>query len=109
MIHIEYAADAVVRSEAQFQGEQAQRYVIESYVDDETLLKVVDSLGDSKATAIAASVRKINSRENRHAKVTSKQRWALATALLAKYQTARAVFAAAYGVSEEEFMMNAGK
>lgn len=106
-IHIEYAADAIIRAEAQFQGEQAQRYVLESYADDSTVLKIVDTLGDEKASSIAATIRQ--NRGNRYAKVTRNQRFAIATAILAKYATARAAFAVAYGVSEEEFMANAGK
>lgn len=106
-MHIEFAADAVVRAENQFKGEQAQRYVLESYADDSTVLKIVDTLGDEKAASIAATIR--GNRNNRYAKTTSKQRFAIATAILAKYETARAAFAVAYGVSEEEFMSNAGK
>lgn len=106
-MHIEFAADAVVRSETQFSGEQAQRYVLESYADDSTVLKIVDTLGDEKASSIATTIRA--NRGNRYAKVTSKQRFAIASAILAKYHTARAAFAVAYGMSEEEFMANAGK
>jgi len=106
-MHIKFAADAVVRAEGQFSGEQAQRYVLECYADDSTVLKIVDMLGDEKASSIAATIR--SNRGNRYAKVTSKQRFAIATAILAKYATARAALAAAYGVSEDEFMTNAGK
>jgi len=104
-MHIEYAADMILRVEAQFEGERAQRYAIESYVDDNVILNLVDTLGDEKASSIAATIRK--NRNNRYAKVTSKQRYAIASAILAKYPTARAAYAAAYGVSEEEFMANA--
>lgn len=108
MMHIEYAADAVVRCEKQFAGTpQTELYVIESYADDEVVLKLVDRLGDEKAASIAATIRQ--SRNKRYAKVTSKQRWAIATAILAVYPTARAAYAAAYGVSEDEFMAQAGK
>ena len=104
-MHIECAAEAVARAEAQFEGEKADRYAIESYADDETILKVVDTLDNEKAKSIAATIRK--SRKSRYAKVTSKQRWAIATALLEAYGSARAVYAAAYGVTEKEFMANA--
>ena len=106
-MHIEFAADAVVRAETQFSGAQAQRYVLEAYADDSTVLKIVDTLGDEKASGIAATIR--GNRNNRYAKVTSKQRFAIATAILEKYKTARAAFAVGYGVSEEDFMSNAGK
>lgn len=106
-MHIEYAADAVIRAEEQFKDEAAQRYVLESYADDKTVLQIVETLDDEKAKSIAATI--VASRNNRYAKVTQKQRYAIASAILKKYTTARAALAAAYGVSEEEFMANAGK
>ena len=39
-MHIECAAEAVARAEAQFEGEKADRYAIESYADDETISKL---------------------------------------------------------------------
>lgn len=102
-MHIEYAADAVIRAEKN----GSDRAVLECYADDGVLLKLVDQLGDEKAKSIAETVRA--AAKTRFAKVTSKQRWALATAILNKYPTARAAFAAAYNVSEEAFIANAGK
>src|SRR5690625_2687487 len=40
MMHIEYAADMILRVEAQFEGERAQRYAIESYVDHNVILNL---------------------------------------------------------------------
>lgn len=106
-MHIEYAADVIERCERQFDEPQASRYALESYADDDTVLCLVDSLDDEKASAIAETIKA--SRKKRYAKVTQKQRYAIASAILRKYNTAKAAYAESYGVSEEEFMSNAGK
>lgn len=104
-VHVEFAADAVVRSE-QF-GEKGDQLVIEGFADQDTVLKLVDATGDVKAASIKKTI--VEGRSNRRAKVTPKQRYAIATAVLAHYKTAAAALAASYGMTEEEFMFNAGK
>lgn len=62
------------------------------------LLVLADSLGDSKISSIIDSM--LNPR-SRYAVVTVKQRKAVADALLTRYGTAWAVYAAALGMSED--------
>lgn len=104
-VHIEYAADALVRSQ-QF-GPEADRKALEAFADQDTVLKLVDATADDKAISIKQTI--LRGRDNRYAKVTPKQRYAIAQAVLGHYKTAAAAFAASYGVSEAEFLSNAGK
>ena len=103
-MHIEYAADAVVRMESQAYAAQLQ---VKNYTLEKEFLALAASLGGLTAEIVAA-VRDITSTKT-YRKVTEKQRHAISAALLEKCDSPRAVFAAAYGVSEEDFMANAGK
>ena len=105
-MHIEYAADAILRMEAAQYTEQQQ---VQTYVTEKELLTLAASLG-GVTSEIASSVREIaHAFKKTNRKVTDKQRFALSAALLEKHGTARAVFAAAYSVSIDEFMANAGQ
>ena len=73
-------------------------YVVELFINESEFLKLVDSIGNEKLSSIATTVRA--SANNKYAKVTAKQKFALATGLLDQYKTARAVYAAAFGVTE---------
>ena len=103
-MHIEYAADSVLRG-----AKHGESYVLESYADDESILGLVDEACSEKARAIAATIREIRDARRSHRKITSKQRYAIAQSLLEIFGTAPAVFAASYGVSEIQFMAQAGK
>lgn len=103
-MHIEYAADAVIRCSG-----RSESYVLEAYADDEVLLLLIDEMGSEKACSIAKTVREIKKAVRSHRRVTAAQRHAIAKELLDTYKTAQAALAAAYGVTEAQFMAQAGK
>ena len=106
-MHIEYAADALIRLESNKINTPAA--VVAAYITEREMLALATTLSGVTAD-IAASVKATVAAGSRNfKKVTDKQRFAMAFALLEKYGTPRAVYAAAYGVSEDEFLSNAGK
>lgn len=107
-MHIEYAADLLVRAESPRYGEaRSHQQTIELVAAEKEFLALAEKIGDEKISSIVMTMR--SAATSRYAKVTARQKFAIAAALLAKHGTARAVFAAAYGVSEDDFMGNAGK
>jgi hypothetical protein len=108
-MHIEYAADAFVRMQKPKHSEPfSQLQTVAVYVTEQEFLNLADKI-DGVTSEISKTVRETQASGNRFAKVTSKQKNALAFALLDKYKTALACYAAAYKVTEEEFINNASK
>ncbi len=109
-MHIEYAADAFVRMQKPKYSEPLTDFqLISAYVTEKEFLSLADKIG-GVTSDISKSVRAtLEAGRNSYKKVTSKQKDALAAALLDKYKTALTCYAAAYGVTEDEFIANAGK
>lgn len=104
--HPEYAAESLKRHE-NHHNDNADRAWTEYAVECGQVAELAATLGDAKTVSIAQTVistindsHKLGKRS--HRKVTPKQRYALAKALLAKYGTARAIAAAAWGLSDED-------
>jgi hypothetical protein len=106
-MHIEYAADALIRLEAIKVNTPAA--VVAAYITEREMLALASTLGGVTADIAATVKATVAAGSRSFKKVTDKQRFALAFALLEKFGTACAVYAAAYGVSEDEFLANAGK
>lgn len=101
MMHIDYAKECFLARETPKHSQPfTNLQLTELFIHESEFLKLVDDLGDEKLSSIASTVRA--SAGNRHAKVTANQKYALAAPLLKKYKTARAVYAAAFGVTEAE-------
>ena len=99
MMHIDYATEQFLARETPKHSQPfTQQQLVELFINESEFLKLIDSLGDEKLTSIAATVRA--SAKNKYAKVTANQKYALASGLLTQYKTARAVYAAAFGVTE---------
>ena len=98
-MHIDYAKECFLARETPKHSQPFdEQQLVELFVSESEFLKLVDSLGDEKLSSIATTIRA--SQKNKYAKVTAKQKYALATGLLTQYKTARAVYAAAFGVTE---------
>lgn len=103
-----WAGDLVLRAEARFKPGKADRFAVETGLFEQggrllcpQLLTLAESLGDTKISSIVQTIRTPRSR---YSKVTPKQRFAVANALLTKYGTARTVYAASLGISEDELL-----
>jgi hypothetical protein len=79
-----------------------------SYAQARILLKAIaDEFASEKLAGILATVTEIEAQREREGarcrrKVTDKQRFALATALLEKYGTAREIVKAGWGMTDQE-------
>lgn len=102
MMHIDYAIELVERYEADSYIKGDSFKIISMVSAESELLALIDKHGDDKHRSIAATVRDIQSSNNRYRKVTDGQRKALARHLLELFGTHRAVLAAAYGKTEQE-------
>lgn len=101
-MHIEAAAESFTRMTKPKHSEPlSDQQVVEVHVAEKAFLALAESIGDEKISSIVATIRK--NAGNRYAKVTQNQRYALAAALLAMHTSAFAVYAAAVGVSADEF------
>lgn len=99
MMHIDYAKECFLARETPKHSQPfTELQLTELFIHESEFLKLVDGLGDEKLSSIAATVRA--SANSRYEKVTANQKYALAAPLLKKYKTARAVYAAAFGVTE---------
>lgn len=104
-MHIEYAAEVYKsRTQPKYSPPSAPHDVIAGLVTEPEFLALADKLDDEKVRGIAATLRKNYNPSVRFQKATPKQRNALALALLEKHGTPLAVYAAAMGVSETEFL-----
>lgn len=102
-MHIQYAAESVKRQLNNRWTEESKKdhQAVEVNVTEPELLSAAEKIGDAKAASIVATICK--NKNNRYAKTTAAQKWALTTALLTAHGTAVAVYAAAYGITAEEF------
>ncbi|WP_066339209.1 hypothetical protein [Azohydromonas lata] len=98
-MHIEYAAGV-------FKGrmQSAPIHALIGLVAEPEFLQQADLLGDKKVQALAAKLLKAYDSGLRFQKATQKQRETIAAALLEKHGTPLAVYAAAMGMSELQFM-----
>ena len=103
-MHVEYAAEAYVRM---MHPKHVEPYtdlqVIVAHVCEKEILKLAAGLGE-KEQSIASTVTSILSEPRGYRRVTSKQKFALAQALLDHHKTSLAVYAAAYSMVEQEFL-----
>lgn len=103
-MHIEYAAE-VFKSRMQ----SAPINAIVGLAADPEFLQLAEKIDDKKVQALAAKLLKSYDRGLRFQKATPKQRETIAAALLEKHGAPLAVYAAAMGVSELEFMSTVEK
>lgn len=98
-MHIDYAAEALVGMESpKHVAPFPAQSIVEAFAAEKEFLDLALSLRDEKICSIAGTVK--SSESNHYKKVTHAQKHALASALLVKFGTARAVYAAAFGVSQ---------
>lgn len=101
-MHIDYAAETFLRHTApKHSAPSTAQQTVAVLAAEKEFLALAEQVGDEKTSSIVTTIRKNAS--NRFAKVTEAQRFALASALLAKHGSALNVYAAAFGVSAEEF------
>lgn len=107
-IHPDFAAYSIQQAE---KWDRSDLMVVEGLVNTYEMRPLLQALaaeiGSDKLAAIAATVAAIEDQREREGircrrHVTAKQRYALATALLEKYGTARAVVKAAWGLTDEQ-------
>ena len=100
-MHIEYAAEQFKRLAQPKRVDPApDQKIVEMFVSEKEFLALAINSGNEKAAAIAETIR---NNTNKYSRVTAKQAYVIASELLNKHSTAKAVFAAAFGVSEEQF------
>jgi len=99
-MHIDYAKECFLARETPKHSQPfTHQQLVELFIAEAEFLKLVDAIGDEKLSSIASTIRA--TAKNKYAKVTPKQKYALAVALLERYKTARAVYAAAFYVTED--------
>lgn len=102
-MHIDYAAESFKSmTQPRYAEPLTNRQVVECNVTYPEFLALADAIGNEKISSIVATIRK--SAGNKFAKTTSAQKFTLAMALLDAHTTPAAVYAAALGVTEDEFL-----
>lgn len=100
-MHIEYAKDLLLSKEKpRYSVPLSAQAIVEAVVCENAFLVLALKLQDDRVCGIVGSVQAASS--HRFKKVTPAQKYALAQALLGQYGTPRAVYAAAFGVSEKD-------
>ncbi len=103
-MHVAFAAEAYLRMKhPNHSGPYTDVQVLVAHVCEKEILKLAADLGE-KEQSIASTVTSILSEPRSYRRVTSKQKIALAQALLDHHKTALAVYAAAYALDEQEFL-----
>lgn len=97
-MHIDYAKEVVEYHEDNY--EDHNMTIMTSLAPETEVMKVAESLGDEKISSICSTMREAE--KSRYRKITDKQRYAVAKALLDNFGTARAVLAKSFNTTEEE-------
>ena len=98
--HIDWFREVIEHNKENFNGE-ANLISLKTFADDLRVLSLIETAFDDKKTlGVCASIRATSA--DHFKKVTDKQRFYIATTLLEKYGSARAVVAAAFTMSEVE-------
>jgi hypothetical protein len=106
-ISIGFAGALIARMESRYEPGDANRWAVNSAINMHGGMWLVPELLDlaSKIDKKTASiVHTMRNPRNRYSRITERQRNAVTHSVLTRYSTARAAFAAAFGVSEDELM-----
>ena len=83
----------------------AAEAVLVNFITEPEILKLIEANGDEKSVSICKTIRE--SLVSKYKKVTSAQKHALLTFLIAKFGTAKSAIASAFGKTEDEmFALN---
>lgn len=105
-MHIEYAKESYDRQKNQKHVLPMSDLTILKHLAMDQVLDLAENVGDDKTKSIAQTMKETAKGNHRYRKVTDAQRTAVAAFLLQKYQTAKAVLAAAFNVPESEMFDN---